>query len=144
MAGPRELDQFVRKFVTLWQSGHHAKLFVETEAGDAFVQLQVGLGMANHLEEAAKDLQIEKDTADAEKATEKDMLGDTIPQVDGIANVTVKYNLEIEAFDLCTEEDIVEVLEANFFGTLDESDGVMDDVREILIENLHREKTIEN
>ena len=46
MASPGELYQFVRKFENLWQSGRHAKLFVETEAGNAFVHLQVGLGQA--------------------------------------------------------------------------------------------------
>ena len=48
MAGPGELDQFVRKFVTLWQSGQNAKLFLETEAGNAYIHLQVGLGQAKH------------------------------------------------------------------------------------------------
>jgi hypothetical protein len=46
MAGPDELDSFVRKFRTLWQSRRNAKSFVETEAGHAFVNLQVGLGQA--------------------------------------------------------------------------------------------------
>ena len=49
MAGPGELDQFVRKFVAMWQSGQNAKLYVETEAGNAFVHLQVGLAQAKHL-----------------------------------------------------------------------------------------------
>ena len=46
MAGPQEFDSFVRKFVNLWQSGFHAKLYVESEAGNAFVNLQLGLGQA--------------------------------------------------------------------------------------------------
>ena len=46
MAGAVELASFVRKFVNLWQSGRHARLFVEAEAGNAFVNLQVGLGQA--------------------------------------------------------------------------------------------------
>ena len=50
----------------------------------------------------------------------------------------------IEAFESCTEDDIVEILEANFFETLDESEGKLDDVREIKIENLNREQAIEN
>ena len=39
-----ELDSFVRKFVNLWQSGCDAKLHVESEAGNAFITLRVGLG----------------------------------------------------------------------------------------------------
>ena len=46
MAGPQEFHSFVRKFVNLWQSGFHAKLYVESEAGNAFVNLQLGLGQA--------------------------------------------------------------------------------------------------
>ena len=46
MAGASELDSFVRKFVNLWKAGSHAKLHVETLDGDAFVNLQVGLGQA--------------------------------------------------------------------------------------------------
>ena len=46
MAGAVELDSFVRKFVNLWQSGRHARLLVETEEGNAVVNLQVGLGQA--------------------------------------------------------------------------------------------------
>ena len=42
----REYDSFVRKFVNLWRSGTYARLCVETEAGNAFVSLHVGLGQA--------------------------------------------------------------------------------------------------
>ena len=44
MAGASELDSFVRKFRILWQSGCDAKLHVQSEAGNAFVTLSVGLG----------------------------------------------------------------------------------------------------
>ena len=43
------LDKFVRKFVILWQSGCDAKLSVEAEAGNAFVNLRAGLGQASQL-----------------------------------------------------------------------------------------------
>ena len=46
MAGPQELNSFYLKFVNLWKSGSNAKLFVETFDGEAFVNLQVGLGQA--------------------------------------------------------------------------------------------------
>ena len=49
MAGHDKLQKFVRKFDSLWQSGCNARLHVETEAGNAFVSLQVGLGQANPL-----------------------------------------------------------------------------------------------
>ena len=41
-----ELDSFVRKFVSLWQSGCDASLQVRSEAGNAFINLQLGLGQA--------------------------------------------------------------------------------------------------
>ena len=44
MASPGELHNFVRKFESLWKSGIHAKLYVEKEAGNAFVHIQVSLG----------------------------------------------------------------------------------------------------
>ena len=46
MASPGELYSFLRKFESLWKSGYHAKLYVETEASNAFVHLQVSLGKA--------------------------------------------------------------------------------------------------
>ena len=49
MAGQEELDKFVRKFVSLWQSGCEASLHVETKAGNAFVNLNVGLGQVKPL-----------------------------------------------------------------------------------------------
>ena len=49
MAGNEELGKFVQKFVSLWQSGSNARLYVESEAGYAFVSLQVDLGQAKPL-----------------------------------------------------------------------------------------------
>ena len=46
MADVSELDNFVRKFVHLWRAGSNAKLSVEAKAGEAFVNLSVGLGYA--------------------------------------------------------------------------------------------------
>ena len=46
MAGPQQFDSFLRKFVNLWESGYHAKLYVEAEAGNACVNLQLALGQA--------------------------------------------------------------------------------------------------
>ena len=47
MAGTDELDKFITKFVSLWISGCNAKQTVEAEAGNAFVNLRVGLGQAH-------------------------------------------------------------------------------------------------
>ena len=49
MAGVIELDSFVRKFILLWRTGSNAKLSVEAKAGEAFVNLSVGLGQAVHV-----------------------------------------------------------------------------------------------
>ena len=46
MAGKTELGKFVQNFVSVWQSGSNARLHVESEAGYAFVSLQVDLGQA--------------------------------------------------------------------------------------------------
>ena len=42
-----ELDSFVKKFVSLWRSGCEANLQVQSRAGNAYVNLQLGLGQAD-------------------------------------------------------------------------------------------------
>ena len=54
MAGASELDNFVRKFVLLWRAGSNAKLSVEAKAGEAFVNLSVGLGYATPVASATR------------------------------------------------------------------------------------------
>lgn len=44
MADLMEFNSFVSKFVNLWQNGLEANLHVNSEAGEAFINLQVGLG----------------------------------------------------------------------------------------------------
>ena len=44
MAGPVQYHSFVKKFEELWKSGFHASLNIETEAGNVFVNLRLGLG----------------------------------------------------------------------------------------------------
>ena len=41
-----ELGKFGRKFASLFQSAHYAKLFVEAEAGNAYDHVPVDLGQA--------------------------------------------------------------------------------------------------
>ena len=44
MAGLQKINSFVNKFVSLWSKGIEAKLFMETEAGKASVNLHATLG----------------------------------------------------------------------------------------------------
>ena len=48
MAGPPELFNFVKKFLNLWHSGQNARMSVECEAGQAYVNLHLHLGPADH------------------------------------------------------------------------------------------------
>ena len=43
-----ELGKFGRKFASLFQSAHYAKLFVEAEAGNAYDHVPVDLGQHDH------------------------------------------------------------------------------------------------
>ena len=45
--GFRELDSFVKKFVSLWRSGCEANLQVQSRAGNASVNPQLDLGKAD-------------------------------------------------------------------------------------------------
>ena len=45
MAGIHELNSFVNKFRNLWKAGHTASLKIESRAGEAWVELHVGLGV---------------------------------------------------------------------------------------------------
>ena len=46
MAGLEQFQSFIGKFVSLWNQGLDAKLNVESSGGEAWIQLQVGLGEA--------------------------------------------------------------------------------------------------
>lgn len=191
MDSPGELHNFVRKFESLWKSGCHAKLFVETEAGNAFVHLQVGLGQAQQhpqngqvyvggrrgggparerrrekrfaerqatvaAEEAVEVAQIDENNFVAEEATansdaELDVSGDMteqvrskIPQIDGTADSDVYYKLQIETHETCTQEEVIEALEANFFETIsDKKEGGNEYIHHLFIENLDVESLLE-
>ena len=47
MAGLGQFHSFIGKFVSLWQNGLDAKLSVNSRAGEAWINLQVGLGEAH-------------------------------------------------------------------------------------------------
>ena len=175
MAGASQLDSFVRKFRILWQSGCDAKLHVQSEAGNAFVTLSVGLGQVppghhhhgvHHrggeparqrrrerreaerqaAEKAVNDAKNVK-TADAEK---KDVTGNVIgkgtdtpnspkPQLDGIFDDKLRddkahFELKVEAHERCTNSDVIEAIQENFFGTLDNKKvEKTDPVRQLII-----------
>ena len=48
MAGPQEMFNFVTKFQNLWHAGKQARLYIECEAGDASINLQLYLGHHQH------------------------------------------------------------------------------------------------
>ena len=201
MAGAEEFQSFVRKFVNLWKSGRHARLFVESEAGNAFANLQVSLGQAvpagggqghGHLasgpsrqrrrvrraeerkatlaaEEAAATAAAEEAAAataaaeeaavittaeeavDAKAAEEAAMNGfpSPIPQIDGEIGETddIEYELVINAHQVVTDEDIVEVIETNFHCTLDDKKiEKSDPLRHLIIQKMEKKvaKKIEN
>ena len=183
MAGPVELENFVKKFVNLWQSGRNARLFVESQDGNAAVNLQQNLGEAQHRQghvaggqragggpaqhrrrerraAARQELDAAEEAAGAEKdkaaeeanvveqttekrketenagnasekedtkavkalAEEKGVTMSPIPQVDGACDVNseVEYEIVIDAHETCTSEDIIEAIDTNFIGALDE------------------------
>ena len=76
-----------------------------------------------------------KKTEEAEDASEK-VTNSPIPQVDGPSDSNICYEFKVEAHETCTHEDILESIEANFLGCLDDEKIVKDapirylDVRE--------------
>ena len=44
-----EINSFIGKFTSLWQQGHDASLFMEAQAGKAYIVLRLGLGENPHL-----------------------------------------------------------------------------------------------
>ena len=195
MAGQSELDQFIRKFVSLWKSGWEASLHMESRAGKAFVNLQLGLGQAqqhsgksDHVgvhrggspskqrrrdrreadreakavaeqAAAAQNVGSHKNNAAVEQAdlerpslvTEEVTIdGNEIPQVDGVnddgevvASEDIEYELKVDAHTKCKNYDVIEAIEVNFDGTLDELKVEKNDsCRNILVQKL--EKKLEN
>ena len=55
MAVMEEIDSFVKKFVCLWSKGIEAKLFMETKAGKASINLRADLGQVCSLPEHFQD-----------------------------------------------------------------------------------------
>ena len=69
--------------------------------------------------------------------------GSPIPQVDGAGDSEAEYELVIDAHKTCTSDDIVEAIETNFLGNLDDKKvGKSDRLREISIEKLDKKVEI--
>ena len=163
MAGNQELESFLRKFKILWQSGCDAKLNIESEAGNAYVTLRVGLGKvlpghhhghvgqhrggsparqrrrerrdlerrtaaaAEEVAEVVENVQNLKDAGEAKKGegmTEEVHPNSPIPQLDGIVDERendekAHFELKVEAHEKCTNDDVIEAIQENFFGALD-------------------------
>ena len=175
MAG-NELDSFVRKFMNLWQSGWDAKLNLESEAGNVFVTLRVGLGedpIGHHQQvvhhrgggparqrrrerreserkvtkaaEEAVIVKVEhKDTTDvvaeeapkkSDKMTEEVAGKHSVTRIDSaVDDGKAHFELKVDAHEKCTNQDVVEAIKENFFGTLDiKKVGKVDPVRHLII-----------
>ena len=165
MAVHYELNQFIGKFVNLWQAGCEASLHVESKAGKAFVNLQLGLGQAQshpwkseHTGEHARGrrggspakqrrrarreterearVTAEEVVATAEtigglernaKKADSDLTEIVTEEViDGVSDAsevvseTVEYELKLEAHVTCKSYDLIEAIEVNFDGSIDE------------------------
>ena len=133
MAGVSELDSFVRKFILLWRTGSNAKLSVEAKAGEAFVNLSVGLGHAvpgaahaakrrggagarqRRAERRAAEREM---SADAQKSSSID--SSSTDEVDGTAEVEAKFEVTVDAHEVCCNDDVIEAIEENFYGHLED------------------------
>ena len=68
-----------------------------------------------------------------------------IPQIDGNADGEAHYELKIETHDDCTHNEIVEAMEANFFGTIDDKKIEDSDyLKSWIIQHLKKESLLEN
>ena len=109
---------------------------------------------ADAAETAATAANTEKEKLAAEHATETFDESDIseevteefqIPQIDGNADGEAHYELKIETHDDCTHNEIVEVMEANFFWTIDDKKIEDSDyLKSLIIQNLEKESLLEN
>ena len=79
----------------------------------------------------------------SENVTEKEPF--KIPQIDALVDSDASYQLQIEAHDDCTEEEVIEALIANFHGTLkDQMEGDNKELNHLVTQNLNEESACEN
>ena len=168
MAGRNELDNFVKKFVSLWQSGCDASLHVETKAGNAFVSLHLGLGQAQphhgqglkargqgcrvgspskqRRKERREAERVERAAAEQEDIEEnKTGTNENVEVAEKDAAPTeaeyLEYELKIGAHEKCKNYDVCEAIEVNFDGALDNLKvEKCDQSRDILVQKLEKEE----
>ena len=144
MAGPQELHSFVGKFVTLWQRGLDATLHVETKSGNAFINLQVGLGEApplfqHHLRRQPTPSQVRRhqrraearQQSAAEQATAAKALAAEAPAVEATAAES-PVSEETEQVSDANEQnsEAVEAVAVSMEQEVETADVVVDKVNE--------------
>ena len=172
MAGQDELDKFVKKFVSLWQAGFEATLHVETTAGNAVVNLQVGLGQAKQVHggvsqngasggggrggSPSRQRRRQRREAEREKVKAAEEVEGNVDQEEELAKEEkpsdesesadiLQYELKIDAHVDCKNYDLVEAIEVNFDGSLDDMKAEKDDVgRYIQVQKEHDPKDDSN
>ena len=116
MAGLMQFNSFIGKFVSLWQQGLDAHLSVNAHAGQAWMQLQVGLGEAQHQEPQEhvrvpgpaqlrrRQRRAENRRQEAEKATKDKSV--KVPVEETVPNAAAKNDAGTKLKDeICTDAD---------------------------------------
>ena len=163
MAGYVELDKFVKKFLSLWEAGCDASLHVETRAGNAVVNLQVSadgasgggcrrgspsrqrrrqrreaervekLAAAEEVDERVEN--VDQETSTEELSGKEEKLSEESKSREDL----LEYELKIDAQGDCKNFDVMEAIEVNFDGILNDMKVSEDDVCRFL----HIQKDIE-
>ena len=85
------------------------------------------------------------DPKETGNASEEEGIGavSPIPQVDGAVDSEAEYEFVIDAHETCTSDDIIEAIQTNFLGNLDDRKvGKSDRLRDISIEKLNKDVEI--
>ena len=173
MAELREFHSFVTKFVNLWKNGFEASLCVNSKAGDANINLQVGLGQAQLPEdlhhqrqpgpsrvrrrERRADARLKAEQASSKVAAAEEAAAEIKPLIATVdtakvpdvtaaeeaSEETTEYELKIETHPSCSGFDIVEAIQTNFNGILDEKKVMNNDPsRTIFVVKTNEKQTI--
>ena len=84
--------------------------------------IQQGTEKRKETENAGNASEKEDTKAVKASADENGVSMSPVPQVDGVCDVNseVEYEVVIDAHETCTSEDIIEAIDTNFIGALDE------------------------
>ena len=108
MAGLKELNSFLGKIVNLWQNGLEASLGIDSKAGKATINLEVGLGQAPQPEQhpirkyGPSRIRRRERRADARKLAEEVKTKDTAEEA-ATSNTSEKTTAE-DAVELRVEK----------------------------------------